>query len=73
MLRKKELTDEELKLMTLELNLKMLTDQVELMERHMQKLDEVYYHIFPDRLSKDLKFRDQLMELMKNSPISRKK
>jgi hypothetical protein len=67
------LTADELKLMALELNLRMLRSQVELMERHMQKLDEVYYHVFAERLSNDLKFRDQLMELLKNSPVSRKK
>jgi hypothetical protein len=68
----KELSQDQLTIMALELNVKMLTSQVELMERHMQKMDEVYYHIFPDRLAKDVKFGDQLIELLKYSPKPRK-
>ena len=32
----------------------------------IQKLDEVYYHVFPDRLRKDVQFEQQLRAL--NSP-----
>jgi hypothetical protein len=45
-----------------------LAAQVELLQRYIQKLDEVYYHVFPERFEKDVKFHDQLMALMKFNP-----
>jgi hypothetical protein len=63
------LTETELTLMTVQLNLTMLRGDVELIERHViQRLDEVYYHVFPDRLAQDAKFGQQLLDLMKHSP-----
>lgn len=40
-----------------------LIDHVNEILRRMQKLDEVYYHVFPERFEKDMKFENQLDKL----------
>ncbi len=62
------LSEDQLTLMTLQLNLKMLKSEVRSLEERMLKLDEVYYYVFPDRLTKDTKFYEQLSHLLKHSP-----
>jgi hypothetical protein len=67
------LTEEQLTLMALQLNIKMLTSEVRSLEERMMKLDEVYYYVFPDRLTQDTKFYNQLCELLKHSPRPKEK
>jgi hypothetical protein len=52
-----------LRLLALEMNVDEIFRQVTELSRKMQKLDEVYYHIFPDRLIKDAQFEEQLRAL----------
>jgi hypothetical protein len=39
------------------------SDLLQETRREMQKLAEVYYHVFPDRLEKDVRFEEQLRAL----------
>jgi hypothetical protein len=55
-----------LRLLALEMNVDSLYRQVADLSLKSLKLDDVYYHIFPDRLTKDAEFEDQLRAL--NSP-----
>jgi hypothetical protein len=52
-----------LQLATLRLNVGALFIFVEEIQRRMQKWDEVYYHVFPDRFEKDMEFERQLHAL----------
>jgi hypothetical protein len=61
------LTETELALMALQLNQAMMRADLDLIHEYMQKLDEVYYHVFPERLAQDVKFGQQLADLMKRS------
>ena len=60
------LTSEEigLQLMALRLSVGKFAIIVEQLERRMQKWDEVYYHVFPDRLAQDVKFENQMLDLI---------
>lgn len=60
-------SDDELTLTTIQLNLHMLRSDVNELELQMQKLHEVYYHIFPDRLRQDLKIGTQPLDVMRSS------
>jgi len=51
------------RLVAFELQITGLIEAVNVMQRKMQKLDEVYYHIFPDRFDKDFEFERQLLAL----------
>lgn len=55
------------RLLAIELNVDTLFRQLAEISRKVQKLDEVYYHLFPDRLAKDVQFEEQLRAL--NLPI----
>jgi len=50
-----------------ELKIAGLVEAVDVLQRKMQRLNEVYYHIFPDRYRKDFEFEQQLLAL-KGSP-----
>jgi len=63
----KEPSDDELTITAIQANLATLRADMELLELHMQKLDEVYYHVFPDRLPKDVKFGNQLLDVMRSA------
>ncbi len=56
-----------LRLVLIEMRVADLYKKFEDMERNFQKLDEVYYHIFPDRLEKDRQIEAQLRDL--NLPV----
>lgn len=43
--------------------IKLIGKEQLLMRREFMRLDEVYYHVFPERLSQDIKFLDQLAAL----------
>jgi hypothetical protein len=57
--------DVSLRLTALELSIKLMGVKLEQVERRMEKWDEVYYHVFPDRLAQDVKFENQLLGLIK--------
>jgi hypothetical protein len=46
------------------LELKFVGGIVETLERYAQRLNEVYYHVFPDRFDRDVKFERQLHKLV---------
>jgi hypothetical protein len=62
----KGVSNEELRLFTIELNARLLRGDVDLIEERLQKLDEVYYHVFPERLAQDVKFMEQRNELLRS-------
>jgi hypothetical protein len=49
------------------------SDLLQETRREMQKLAEVYYHVFPDRLEKDVRFEEQLRALNSSSDSNAKK
>lgn len=61
---KKDAVDDGLKILALELSVRSIAIALEQIERRMQKWDEVYYHVFPDRVDKDIQFERQLTKLM---------
>ena len=59
----KGVSNDELRLMAIELNLQLMRITIDHLERQMAKWDEVYYHVFPERRGQDIKFERQLHEL----------
>lgn len=57
------ISNDELRLMALELNVSGMRVTLDLIERRMERWDEVYYHVFPERGAQDAKFEQQLMNL----------
>lgn len=59
----KGLSKEEAEIMALQLSVTMMSHELEIIKRQMARWDEVYYHVFPERFSQDMKFEQQLHEL----------
>jgi hypothetical protein len=59
------LPDHGLAIMALQLSVKFLASDLEQIKRRMERWDEVYYYVFPDRLEQDVKFESQLLDLTK--------
>ena len=57
------ISNEELRLMALELNVRKLAATLEVIERRMMRWDEVYYHVFPERRAQDIEVHRQLNDL----------
>ena len=66
----KGISNDHLRLMALELSVKLMAGTLERIDRRMERLDEVYYHIFPERLKQDMEFERQLHKL--NCPPKRR-
>jgi predicted RNase H-like nuclease (RuvC/YqgF family) len=49
---------------TLPYTIERFARDIEEMERHMYRWNEVYYKVFPERLDQNLKFEDQLFNLI---------
>jgi hypothetical protein len=56
-----------LAVLALQINVRCLAADMLRIERQMQKLDAIYYHIFPDRLKQDVEFERQL-DALKSRP-----
>jgi hypothetical protein len=59
----KGISNDSLRIMALELSVQRLAITLEGIERRMQRWDEVYYHVFPERQGKDIEFERQLHKL----------
>lgn len=56
-------SNDSLRIMALELSVQRTAVVLEELERRMQRWDEVYYHVFPERRAKDIEFERQLHKL----------